>query len=169
MCMCVFSFPLAMFCGLQDLNSPTRNWTRVMEVIVLKPNHCTTREFLKDNHFKRYILNFENCILTQKYLWLTCFSALKSFYYYLSNGKIIHVISYLEKNRIHLMESGLKESAGGFGLNLGLLEMWICNSQICFFVPNPQDKQAQFFKVGSTVLFFFFESFIWLRHILMEI
>ena len=40
-------------------------------------------------------------------------------------------------------------------MNLGLLEMWICNSQICFFVPNPHDKQAQFFKVGSTVLFFF--------------
>lgn len=62
------------------------------------------------------------------------------------------------------MESGLKESAGGFGLNLGLLEMWICNSQICFFVPNPQDKQAQFFKVGSTVLFFFF--FFWVLYLI---
>ena len=36
-------------CGLQDLSSPTRDWTCVPAVEALSPNHWTTREFPVDS------------------------------------------------------------------------------------------------------------------------
>ena len=40
-----FFFSLAAQLGFQDLNSPTRDWTRVMAVKARSPNHWATREF----------------------------------------------------------------------------------------------------------------------------
>ena len=40
-----FVFNLAALCSLQDLSSPTRDWTRALAVKVPSPNHWTAREF----------------------------------------------------------------------------------------------------------------------------
>ena len=41
-----FFFLLVTPCGLQNLNSPTPDWTPALAVKELKPNHWTPREFL---------------------------------------------------------------------------------------------------------------------------
>ena len=53
-----FFFLSATPCGLQNLNSPTLDWTPALAVKALRPSHWTTREFL--------VFSSEGAI------WLTC-------------------------------------------------------------------------------------------------